>query len=642
MIKLENIYLQRGKKPLLENASLVVQKSWKVGLIGNNGTGKSSLFALLLNKITQEAGQCTLPGHWAISHLKQETPAHQQSCVDFVMDGDEELRAIEAQLAQAEKLHDAKKISQLHERLDNIDGYTASTRAAKLLHGLGFSQQDHYRTVAEFSGGWRMRLNLAQTLMQRSDLLLLDEPTNHLDLDAIFWLEQWLKRYPGTLILISHDREFLDNVVSHVVHIHQLNAQIYPGNYSSFEIQRAEKLALESKTYEKQQTKIKHLQAFVDRFGAKASKAKQSQSRLKSIQKLSGSAPAHIDSPFQFEFASPESLASPLFKLDQAQLGYEERSILQVERLQIDIETRVAILGPNGCGKSTLLKSLMGELPLHLGERWVSQNCNIGYFSQHQVDALDLEATPLQTFIRLSPRSSELDLRKFLGGFDFQGDQVNEPAKHFSGGEKARLTLALIVFQKPNCLILDEPTNHLDLEMRHALTMALQGFQGAIILVSHDRHLLQCVTSEFVLISNGMLSKFDGDLNDYKRWLDEQHKTEQLDVTTAQEENVTESAKQDRKEKRRMAAQRRALSQPLTKKLRAIEKQMATLQAQRDDLEAKLADPEVYSESSKALLLEYQQTLGKTTSDTTQLEEQWFNLSEEIEALENQHDPSDD
>ena len=641
MIKLENIVLQRGKKPLLENASFIVQKAWKVGLVGNNGSGKSSLFALLLNKITQESGQCTLPAHWAISHLKQETPAHQQSCIEFVMDGDEELRTIEAQLAQAEQQHDAQKISQLHEKLDNIDGYTANTRASKLLNGLGFKQPDHHRTVAEFSGGWRMRLNLAQTLMRRSDLLLLDEPTNHLDLDAIFWLEQWLKRYPGTLILISHDREFLDNVVTHIVHISHLDAQIYPGNYSSFEIQRAEKLALESKSYEKQQVKIKHLQAFVDRFGAKASKAKQSQSRLKSIQKLSSSAPAHIDSPFQFEFAAPDSLVSPLIKLDQASFGYDHQSILKAERVQIDIETRIAILGPNGCGKSTLLKSLIGELELHQGERWVNQNCTIGYFSQHQVDALDLNATPLQTFIRLSPKSSELELRKFLGGFDFQGDQVNELTQNFSGGEKARLTLALIVFQKPNCLILDEPTNHLDLEMRHALTIALQSFQGAIILVSHDRYLLQCITSEFVLISDQQLSTFDGDLNDYKRWLDERNKEQKAPSFAALESAAPAAPKQDRKEKRRLAAQLRAVSQPLTKKLRALEKQLSELQAQRTDLEAKLADPELYSESSKQTLLEYQQTLGKITQDMSQVEEQWFNLSEEIETLENQIDASD-
>ncbi|PCJ15879.1 MAG: ABC transporter ATP-binding protein [Gammaproteobacteria bacterium] len=641
MIKLENVVLQRGKKPLLENASLVVQKTWKVGLVGNNGSGKSSLFALLLNKVTQESGICTLPKHWAIAHLKQETPAHQQNCIEFVIDGDAELRLVEAQLAQAEQQHDAQKISQLHEKLDNIDGYTANTRAAKLLHGLGFQQEDHHRTVAEFSGGWRMRLNLAQTLMQRSDLLLLDEPTNHLDLDAIFWLEQWLKRYPGTLILISHDREFLDNVVTHIIHICQLDAQIYPGNYSSFEIQRAEKLALESKVYEKQQTKIKHLQSFVDRFGAKASKAKQSQSRLKSIQKLSSSAPAHIDSPFQFEFPAPESLASPLIKLDQAQLGYDQQSIVRTERLQIDIETRIAILGPNGCGKSTLLKSLMGELSLQQGERWINQNCKIGYFSQHQVDALDLNATPLQTFIRLSPRSTELALRKFLGGFDFQGDQVNEPTKNFSGGEKARLTLALIVFQKPNCLILDEPTNHLDLEMRHALTVALQGFEGAIILVSHDRHLLQCVTSEFVLIADQQLAPFDGDLNDYKRWLDEKNKTEQSGETAGQNTDPSNNLKPDRKEKRRLAAQARAISQPLTKKLRTLEKKLAQLQAKHSDLEIKLADPELYNEASKQTLLSYQQDLGKTAVTIEQIEDQWFTLSEEIEALENHDDLSE-
>lgn len=625
MIKLEHIEYQRGHKLLLKDSSLSIQKNWKVGVLGANGSGKSSLFSLLLGETMPQAGKVEIPSNWQIAHLRQETPSRDTPCIDYVLQGDPALTLLQKQLDQAQ---DPQQIADIHAELENIDGYTANTRAAKLLHGLGFKQQDHHRPIAEYSGGWRMRLNLAQTLMCRSQLLLLDEPTNHLDLDALLWLEQWLKSYQGTLLIISHDREFLDNVISHVIYIEHSNAAIYNGNYSSFEIQRAEKLDLENKVYQKQQKKIKHLQSFVDRFSAKASKAKQAQSRVKFINRLTASAPAHYSSPFQFEFKEPRQQASPLIKLDHVDLGYGDTTILKCQRVQIETDARIGILGPNGCGKSSLLKAMSGDLPIQSGQLWRHPNCEIAYFAQHQIDSLDLGDSPLQMFIRRFPKTSELELRKFLGGFGFQGEVVEQAIINFSGGEKARLTLAFMVFQRPNCLILDEPTNHLDIEMRQALTMALQSFQGAIIVVSHDRYLLQCVADEFLLISNQQVSQFNGDIQDYKLWLDEQNKE-----NYSAEEVATNSLKSDRKEKRRQAAEHRESLKPLKRELAQLETQLEKLQLEKSHIEQRLTDSTLYDTNSKQQIIESQKSLSAINKEITSLEERWLNVSEEIETF---------
>ncbi|MCP4534880.1 MAG: ATP-binding cassette domain-containing protein, partial [Delftia sp.] len=503
MISIDSLTLQRGPLRLLEHANLTLHAGQKVGLLGTNGAGKSSLFALLRGQIEPDAGSCSIPADWRIAHMQQEVSALERNAVDYVLDGDQRLRDIQQRLATAEQQEQAEALGALYAELDSHGGFSADSRARTLLAGLGFSSEQCERRVGDFSGGWRMRLNLAQALMCPSDLLLLDEPTNHLDLDAILWLEDWLRSYPGTLLLISHDRDFLDAVVEHIVHFENRALHLYRGGFSQFERTRAERLAQQQSAFEKQQAQREHMQSYIARFRAKASKAKQAQSRLKALERMEALSPAHIDSPFSFSFREAANQSMPLLDLHQGTLGYDGNAILEQVKLQLAPGARIGLLGPNGAGKSTLIKSLAGSLPLIGGELKTGEHLAIGYFAQHQLDSLDPKASPLLHLARLAPEERDQMLRNFLGGFDFKGDRIEEPVLNFSGGEKARLALALIAWQRPNLLLLDEPTNHLDMEMRHALTVALQAFEGAMLLVSHDRALIRDTTDELWLVADG-------------------------------------------------------------------------------------------------------------------------------------------
>jgi ATP-binding cassette subfamily F protein 3 len=518
MILAEQIGLLRGGRPLFSDASFAIHPGWHVGLTGNNGAGKSSLFSLLLRELQADTGTLSRPSGWVVAHMKQEVAAVDRSALDYVLDGDAEWRHLDEQLSDLDAL-DGTAMGNLFANYESIDGYTASSRASQLLAGLGFSESDMQRPVAAFSGGWRMRLNLAQTLMCRSDLLLLDEPTNHLDLDAILWLEDWLRAYPGTLLMVSHDRDFLDAVIEHILHVAQGTITHYRGNYSTFERTRAERLSQQQQAFDKQQVQVAHLQSFVDRFRAKATKAKQAQSRLKALERMTLSAPAEIESGLDIRFREPGRMASPLLRLDEAAIGHGKTPLISNVDLGLYPGARIGLLGPNGAGKTTLVRALVGDLPLISGTRLISEHTRIGYFAQHQVDHLDSSTTPLILIQRLSPKTDELTLRNFLGGFGFGGDRICAEITPFSGGEKARLALALIIWQRPNVLLLDEPTNHLDLALRHALLVAIQAFEGAIVLVSHDRHLVSVTCEELWLINSGKAERFDGDLDDYAKWL---------------------------------------------------------------------------------------------------------------------------
>jgi len=633
MLILRNLSLQRGGKPLLENVTLTIHPGQKVGIIGANGTGKSSLFALLQGELHQDAGDLELPPRLVIAHVAQETPGVCLPAIEYVLDGDRELRAIEDALKAAEAAHDGAHLAELHARFEAIDGYTARVRAEKLLAGLGFAPEQVGQPVAEFSGGWRMRLNLARALMCRSDLLLLDEPTNHLDLDAVLWLEQWLRSYPGTLLLISHDRDFLDNVVDCIAHLEQRQIHLYTGNYAVFEEQRAARLALQQTAYEKQQREIAHLQGFIDRFRAKATKARQAQSRLKALARLERIAAAHVDSPFHFDFRTPERLPTPLLALQEVAVGYCNKPILDRIDLAIEPGTRLGLLGPNGAGKSTLIRVLAGLLLPLSGRRSEGQGLAIGYFAQHQLEQLRPEWSPLQHLLKLDSRSTEQELRDFLGGFGFRGEQALMPVAPFSGGEKARLTLALLVWQRPNLLLLDEPTNHLDLEMRHALTLALQDYQGALVVVSHDRHLLRSTTDAFALVAEGRVRPFDGDLDDYKEWLAGRQRTAQ--GTTASQ---PDSSAATRREQKRLEAERRnrlaVKRRPLQQRIDAVEKTLERLNAARVGLETVLTDPTIYDDANKAKLKELLLRQGRLSQELEQAEEEWLGLQEQLEGLE--------
>jgi ATP-binding cassette subfamily F protein 3 len=519
LIQFKNLTLARGAKILVEDASFQLHPGHKVGLTGANGAGKSSIFAMLRGELHAEKGDLEIPSSWVIAHVAQETPALQQPAIQFVLDGDEELRNIEHTLAEAEAQHKGELIAELHSRLTDIEGYSAKARAAELLSGLGFSQADLERPVAAFSGGWRVRLNLARALMCRSDLLLLDEPTNHLDLDAVIWLENWLQAYRGTLILISHDRDFLDAIVNHIAHVEQQRLTLYRGGYSDFERQRAEKLALQQAMFEKQQRKVEHLHSYIDRFKVQATKARQAQSRIKALERMEMISAAHVDSQFSFDFRAPMSAPEPLLVLTDVKAGYGEKVILNEVALTIRPRERIGLLGRNGAGKSTLIKLLAGELKPLSGTRVEGKDLNIGYFAQHQLEQLRPDESPLQHMMRLDPMTREQELLNYLGGFDFRGDMARSPCANFSGGEKSRLALALLIWTRPNLLLLDEPTNHLDLEMRHALTLALQEYEGGVVIVSHDRALLRATCDQFILVTDGKAQSFDGDLDDYAAWL---------------------------------------------------------------------------------------------------------------------------
>lgn len=641
MIQLDQLTIRRGGRILFQKASMQLHPGWKIGLTGVNGAGKSTLFSALLGGIESDSGSLTRPAVWTVAHMAQEIKALNMKAIDFVLSGDEEYWDIQQKLNHPEQLDDAE-LARLYGRFDEISGYAAPSKASQLMAGLGFMDYQSELDVASFSGGWRMRLNLARTLMSRSDLLLLDEPTNHLDLDAILWLEDWLKAYEGTLVLISHDRDFLDAITDHILHIENQELTLYTGNYSTFERTRSERLAQQQQAYEKQLEVRAHLQKFIDRFKAKATKAKQAQSRIKQLERMQELSVAHVDTPFTFSFREPTKMSSPLLQLENADIGYGDKLIVRNVSLQITPNSRIGLLGMNGAGKSTLIKSLVGDLALIKGLRKDSELLNIGYFAQHQMDALDGSASPMLQLARIAdPKISEASLRSFLGSFGFSGERMDTPSESFSGGERARLALALIVWQRPNVLILDEPTNHLDLDMRHALTMALQDFEGAVVLVSHERQLIASVCDELLLVHNGKCTEFDGDLVAYAEWLRQARaellknapKTAEV-VKTQQAEAKPVPSKMDKEAQRREAARQREQTRPIRKNIEKCESQIGKLQLKLTAIEEKLADTGLYDAARKDELLKLmnEQTELKTQLETA--EEQMLELMMELEELE--------
>ncbi|WP_250655699.1 ATP-binding cassette domain-containing protein [Alkalimarinus coralli] len=633
MLNIEALSLLRGGNTLLDQVEVTIHSGRRVAIVGANGTGKTSLFKLILGELHADEGQLTLPGQCRIAHMQQEVDNIDRTALEHVIDGHKELRALQAALAHAEQQDDHSKMAQIHGQLDAIDGYNVNVSAEQLLHGLGFSQADMNRSVSDFSGGWRIRLNLAQALMCPSDLLLLDEPTNHLDLDATLWLERWLKQYKGTLLFISHDRDFIDSVASHVLHLENKKLNYYTGTYSDFERQRAERLAQQQANFEKQQQRISEIEDFVRRFRAKATKAKQAQSRLKELERMEKIAAAHVDSPFHFEFPCSDKMSDPLLNLKKIAVGYGDKTILDGVTLSIHPGTRIGLLGPNGAGKSTLIKSLVGNLTPLTGERVCGEHLAIGYFAQHQLEALDPQASPATHIQRLSPTESEQSIRNFLGGFGFHGDDAFGDITTFSGGEKARLALAIIAWQKPNLLLLDEPTNHLDLEMRHALTMALQSFEGAVIVVSHDRHLLKNTVEEFLLVADGKVEVFDGDLPAYEKWLLEYQKQADQSVSKSVGNSDNESS-EDKKERKRLAAELRKRISPLRKQLEKDEKSIDRLHVALEEIETQLADPDIYTDAQKDRLKQLLQQQAENKTELESVELSWCELSEQIEALQ--------
>ena len=629
MLNFKNIAIRRGSRVLFSGTSFTIHKGQKIGLTGANGVGKSSFFALLRDELHADEGEFSMPPNLEVAHVAQETPALECSAIDYVLDGDRELRALQQQLQAAEQAHDGLKLAELHGALDHVGGYTAQARASRLLNGLGFTTAQENLAVSSFSGGWRMRLNLAQALMCRSDVLLLDEPTNHLDLDAVMYLQDWLCKYPGTLLLISHDRDFLDAITDHIVHIEQGKAEIYTGNYSAFERMRAEKLAQQQTAFEKQQREIAHIQSFVDRFKAQATKARQAQSRIKALERMEIIAQAHVDSPFGFSFPAPKKMPNPLLKIEEADIGYTSKVVVHNVSLSISPGDRIGLLGPNGAGKSSLIKVLSGQMQALSGKLLTAQDLHIGYFAQHQLEQLRLDESPLWHLQQLDKQALERDLRNFLGGFDFRGDKVNDPVGPFSGGEKARLVLALLVYQNPNLLLLDEPTNHLDLEMRHALNVALQEYQGAIVVVSHDRHLLRSVTDQLLLVADGKVQPFDGDLDDYKQWLADQKK-----ATDEPEPSSAISASVSRKDQRKQEAERRQRLKPLLDAVKKAEAAVEKFHQQQQDLEQQLADPTIYTEENKEPLKKLLSQKAQVDNALEQAELDWITAEENLSQAE--------
>ncbi|QIR16087.1 ABC transporter ATP-binding protein [Shewanella aestuarii] len=634
MINISQAQLIRGSKTLLDDTSLTIYPGHKVGLVGANGTGKSSLLALILGHLHLDKGEFSIPAGWQIATVAQETPALETSALEYVLDGDLEFRQLEAELLQAQHEDDGNAIALIHGKIDAIGGYSIRARAGSLLAGLGFSEAEQSNPVKSFSGGWRMRLNLAQALLCRSDLLLLDEPTNHLDLDTMYWLEGWIKAYQGTLILISHDRDFIDEIVDEIVHVENHKLNFYKGNYTSFERIRAERMAQQQVAFERQQKERAHMQSFVDRFRYKASKAKQAQSRLKALERMTELLPSHAESPFQMAFRDPEALPNPLVTMEKVSIGYDDKTILSQVKLNLVPGARIGLLGRNGAGKSTLIKLLSGQLQAKTGKYEPNPGLNIGYFAQHQIEFLRLDDTPLQHLTRLAPNAREQELRNFLGGFGFNGDMALSPVKPFSGGEKARLVLALLVWQRPNLLLLDEPTNHLDLEMRHALTMALQTFEGAMVIVSHDRHLLRLSCSDYYLVDQGEVRPFDGDLDDYHQWLLDAAKAAQSTSKAGNEEAQTTTPQVDKKLQKRLEAELRQKVSPLRKQQIKLETEQQKISTRLAELEVELADGSLYDAENKAKMT---QVLNERTALTQAMDESemtWLELQEQIEVIE--------
>jgi ATP-binding cassette subfamily F protein 3 len=639
MILLRDLGFSRNGDALVTGASMQLHPGWKVGLTGANGCGKSSFLGLLRGELHADRGDLERPPGWVLAHVAQDTPALPDAALDFVLDGDTELRQIERDLVAAEAHHDdhhaGEQIGLLHSRLGEIDGYAAPARAAALMHGLGFADDDFQRPVAEFSGGWRVRLNLARALMCRSDLLLLDEPTNHLDLDAIIWLEEWLKGYAGTLILISHDRDFLDVITTHILAIEAGKMQLFTGNYSACERARAERLANDMALAAKQKREAAHLQSYIDRFRAKASKARQAQSRIKMLAKMGDIMAAHIDTPFSFSFPEPSGFSDPLLLLDDAKVGYGDTVIFEKLRFTLRPDSRIGLLGRNGAGKSTLMKLLAGELQPQAGVREEGRNLKLGYFAQHQLEQLRPAESPLWHMIKQEPRTREQDLRGYLGGFDFRGDMVDAPCGRFSGGEKTRLALALMIRTAPNLLLMDEPTNHLDLEMREALTIALQETEAGMVLVSHDRHLLRATCDELWLVADGKVTPFDGDLDDYAEWLNQSRAAEKAAERERGQRRKEEEADQARRKQaaaKPVSAAAKTANRPLQKESEKLEQQITGWQNELKLLEDRLADPAFYGNPDPRLLDELTARQSQLTQSIETAESRWLDIQEQLES----------
>ncbi|MET0961589.1 MAG: ATP-binding cassette domain-containing protein [Noviherbaspirillum sp.] len=649
MIRFQQVSLMRGIKPLFENVDLTLNPGDKIGLVGPNGAGKSSLFGILRGELHADQGDAGFPATWRVAYVAQETPALDRTALDYAIDGDAGLRRLEAQLAQLESepesADNGHRIADLHTSLADADAYTVRSRAEQLLTGLGFTQAQMGQPVASFSGGWRMRLNLAQALMCPSDLLLLDEPTNHLDLDAIIWLEDWLKRYAGTLVVISHDRDFLDGVVNVIVHIDERKLKRYSGNYSAFERQRAAQMILTQSMIEKQTRERAHLHSYIDRFKAQASKARQAQSRIKALAKMEELAPLRAAAEFTFSFREPQSAPNPLLVMDGVNAGYRieepdthlitEKTIVSGITFSLQAGQRIGLLGINGAGKSTLIKTIAGELQPLAGDAHVGKGLAIGYFAQHQVEMLRHEESPLWHLARIAPNVREQELRNFLGSFNFPGNMVTSPIAPFSGGEKARLALALIVWQRPNLLLLDEPTNHLDLETREALTEALAQFEGTLLVVSHDRHLLRATTDEFLIVADGRLTPFDGDLDDYRDWL---FRTKLASRDAASGTQKTAPAGGDRREQKRAEAQDRqrlsALRKPIENRIKKLEQQMEAATERKVAVDARLTDPSLYEADGKARLAKLLADQAACVQALAKLEAEWLEQHEALETVQ--------
>ncbi len=646
MIQFRNFTLARGARKLIEDANLQIHAGWRVGLVGANGSGKSSLFALLRGELHSDLGDCDVPTAWRIATVAQETPALDMSAIDYVLDGDTELRAIERELAEAEAHHEGGHLlGELHGRLNDIGGYGAHSRAAALLSGLGFADGDIERPVAEFSGGWRMRLNLAQALVSRCDLMLLDEPTNHLDLDAVVWLEKWLAGFRGTLVVVSHDRDFLDGCTTHIAHIYNEHLVLYTGNYTAFETQRAATLAVQQSMFEKQQRQIEHLEKYISRFRAQATKARQAQSRLKALDRMEVISAAHVDTPFDFAFMAPERAPDPMLSLEDIDAGYDGVPIISGVKMTLRPGARIGLLGPNGAGKSTLVKLLSGDSEPLAGRRVEGRGLAIGYFAQHQLEQLRSDESPLRHMMRSEPRTREQELRNYLGGFDFRGKMVDALVGPFSGGEKSRLALALMIRTRPNLLLLDEPTNHLDLEMRQALTMALAEYEGSLVLVSHDRTLLRTVCDSFLLVADGEVKEFDGDVDDYLQWLTARRLAQNAKpgavpkapkvakVEKVAEKAAPKEARVNPQKPQKGAREQQGGRRPLEKEVAKLDRDLAKWNNEKRDLDTRLADPALYQNASTSDLrtLAARQTELAQWIDTA--EHRWLEVQAELESL---------